>query len=69
MTFKCICHDTFEEDVEECWGKRSTLPYSDCGVEPFAYGIVEKNCAAGLCIKLFNDMNKVMTDVHIHGCP
>ena len=50
MTFKYICHDTFEEDVEECWGKRTTLPYSDCGVEPFPYGTVEKNRAAGLCI-------------------
>ena len=69
-TFKCICHDAFEEDVEECWGKRTTLPYSDCGVEPFLYGIVEKNRAAGLCVQLFSDMNKVTADVVLfHGCP
>ena len=54
MTFRCICHDAFEEDVEECWGKRKTLSYSDCGVEPFPYGIVEKNRFVGLCRHLFN---------------
>ena len=70
MTFKCICQDAFEEDVEECWGKKTTLPYSDCGEEPFPYGTVEKNRVAGLRIQLFNDMNKVTSDdVLFHGCP
>ena len=70
MTFKCIFHDAFEEDVEECWGKRTTLPNSNCGVEPFPYGTVEKNRAVGLCIQLFSDMNKVTADVVLfYGCP
>ena len=43
--------------------KRTTLPYCNCGVKPFAYGTVEKNRASGLCIKLFNDTNKVTADV------
>ena len=69
MTFKCICHDAIEED-EECWGKRTTLPYSDCGEEPFPYGTVEKNRAANLCIQLLNAMNKVTADVVLfRGCP
>ena len=69
MTSKCICHDAFEEDVEECWVKRTTLSYSDCGEEPFPYGTVEKNRTAGLCVQLFTDMNKVTADVVLfNGC-
>ena len=46
------------------------MPYSDCGVEPFPYGIVEKKRAGGLCIQLFNDNNKVTAAVVlVHGCP
>ena len=42
---------------------------SNCCSEPVSYAAVEEDCACGLVIEVFDDLDKVCADVLLHGCP
>ena len=46
------------------------MSHSKCFLEPASYADVEEDCTGGLVIKVFDDLDKVGTDVVLlHGCP
>ena len=43
---------------------------SNCCLEPVSYAAVEEDGTSGLVIEVFDDLDKVGTDVVLfHGCP
>ena len=47
-----IRHDPFEENVEEGWLQKTSLPYSNCGSEPFSHAAVHLDCTCSRFVKL-----------------
>ena len=70
MIFKCVSHNSFQEDDEESGREQTALSNSECGSEPVSYAAVELDCARGLVIDVLYHANKVDLDVvQPHGGP
>ena len=38
-------------------------------MEPVSYAVVEEDGTSGLVLEMFDDSDKVGTDIFLHGCP
>ena len=69
MVFKCVSHDSLQEDVEEGGREQTSLAHSNCGSEPFS-NVVMVDCAGRLVVEALYGSDQVVIDViQPHVCP